>query len=64
MLKFAVNLRVFTVTMNTNKIKIEPGTSKLPTVIKYEDGRLPSLLTRNLKLGGKPFYEHKFKEHI
>lgn len=39
--------------MNTNKIKIEPGTSKMPSVLKYEEGRLPSLVTRNLKLGGK-----------
>lgn len=57
--------------MNIDKIKIEPGTSKFPTVIKYEDGRLPSLVTRNLKLGGtkqkifKPnLVERKKKESI
>lgn len=51
--------------MNLNKIKIEPGTSKLPTIIKYEDGRLPSLNTRNLKLGStkaKPAFKPNLVE--
>lgn len=38
--------------MNINKIKIEPGTSKLTNVLKFEEGRLPSLSSHNLKLGG------------
>lgn len=37
--------------MSTNKIKIEPGTSRLANMIRFEEGRLPSLVSRNLKLG-------------